>query len=143
MFRVDLRLRPDGMNGPLVNSLPNTLLYYESWGQTWERVALLKARPVAGDKALGEQFLRDVAPFVFRRYLDFATIEDIKEMKDGQVYLIIATNNNEKTLSWGENRDGTISGSVGKFFFKIAACFLSRASGIKRARIHCPFPPGF
>jgi glutamate-ammonia-ligase adenylyltransferase len=81
VFRVDLRLRPDGMNGPVVNSLPNTLLYYESWGQTWERVALLKARPVAGDKELGEQFLRDVAPFVFRRYLDFATIEDIKEMK--------------------------------------------------------------
>jgi proteasome lid subunit RPN8/RPN11 len=69
--------------------------------------------------------------------------EDIKEMKDGQVYLIIAINNNEKTLFWGENRDGTISGSVGEFFFKIAAYFLSGASGIKRARIHCPFPPGF
>ena len=81
VFRVDLRLRPDGMNGPVVNSLPNTLLYYESYGQTWERVALLKARPVAGDKALGEQFLRDISPFVFRRYLDFSTIEDIKEMK--------------------------------------------------------------
>jgi len=81
VFRVDLRLRPDGMNGPVVNSLPNTLLYYESWGQTWERVALLKARPIAGDKVLGEQFLREVSPFVFRRYLDFTTIEDIKEMK--------------------------------------------------------------
>lgn len=81
VFRVDLRLRPDGVNGAMVNSLPNTLLYYESWGQTWERVALLKARPVAGDKILGEQFLRDVSPFVFRRYLDFSTIQDIKEMK--------------------------------------------------------------
>jgi glutamate-ammonia-ligase adenylyltransferase len=81
VFRVDLRLRPDGMNGPVVNSLPNALLYYESWGQTWERVALLKARPIAGDKELGEQFLRDILPFVFRRYLDFATLEDIKEMK--------------------------------------------------------------
>lgn len=81
VFRVDLRLRPDGVNGPLVSSLPNTLLYYESWGQTWERVALLKARPVAGDRALGEQFLREMSPFVFRRYLDFSTIEDIKEMK--------------------------------------------------------------
>jgi len=69
--------------------------------------------------------------------------EDIKEMKDGQVYLIIAINNNEKTLFWGENRDGTISGSVGDFFFKIAAYFLGGSSGIKRARIHCPFPPGF
>jgi glutamate-ammonia-ligase adenylyltransferase len=81
VFRVDLRLRPDGVNGPVVNSLPNTLLYYESWGQTWERVALLKARPVAGAKGLGEQFLRDVAPFVFRHYLDFTTLDDIKEMK--------------------------------------------------------------
>jgi glutamate-ammonia-ligase adenylyltransferase len=81
VFRVDLRLRPDGVNGPVVNSLPNALLYYESWGQTWERMALLKARPIAGDKALGEHFLREVAPFVFRRYLDFSTIEDIKEMK--------------------------------------------------------------
>ncbi len=81
VFRVDLRLRPDGMNGPIVNPLPNALLYYESWGQTWERVALLKARPVAGDKELGEQFLREVAPFVFRHYLDYATLEDIKEMK--------------------------------------------------------------
>lgn len=81
VFRVDLRLRPDGMNGPVVNSLPNTLLYYESWGQTWERMALLKARPIAGDKELGEQFLHDIAPFVFRRYLDFTTIEDIKELK--------------------------------------------------------------
>jgi glutamate-ammonia-ligase adenylyltransferase len=81
VFRVDLRLRPDGMNGPMVNSLPNALLYYESWGQTWERVALLKARPVAGEKELGEQFLREISPFVFRRYLDFATLEDIKEMK--------------------------------------------------------------
>lgn len=81
VFRVDLRLRPDGVNGPVVNSLPNTLLYYESWGQTWERVAMLKARPVAGNKELGEQFLRDASPFVFRRYLDFSTIADIKEMK--------------------------------------------------------------
>ena len=81
VLRVDLRLRPDGVNGPMVNSLPNVLLYYEAWGQTWERVALLKARPVAGDKELGAQFLRDISPFVFRHYLDFSTIEDIKEMK--------------------------------------------------------------
>lgn len=81
VFRVDLRLRPDGVNGPIVNPLSNALLYYESWGQTWERVALLKARPIAGEKDLGEQFLRDIAPFVFRHYLDFSTIEDIEGMK--------------------------------------------------------------
>ena len=59
VFRVDLRLRPDGTNGQIVNSLANTLLYYESWGQTWERLALLKARPIAGEQALGERFLRE------------------------------------------------------------------------------------
>ena len=81
VFRVDLRLRPDGLNGPVVNSLPNMLVYYESWGQTWERAALLKARPIAGDKALGERFLQAMEPFIFRRYLDFTTIEDLKDMK--------------------------------------------------------------
>ncbi|HEY2388509.1 MAG TPA: bifunctional [glutamate--ammonia ligase]-adenylyl-L-tyrosine phosphorylase/[glutamate--ammonia-ligase] adenylyltransferase [Candidatus Binatia bacterium] len=81
VFRVDLRLRPEGGNGPIVNSAANASTYYESWGQTWERAALLKARPVAGDRALGERFLRDLVPFVYRRYLDFATIEDIKGMK--------------------------------------------------------------
>ena len=81
VFRVDLRLRPEGKNGPIVNSVANALDYYESWGQTWERAAYLKARPVAGDRALGETFLGDLAPFVYRRYLDFATVEDLKEMK--------------------------------------------------------------
>ena len=81
VFRVDLRLRPDGTNGQIVNSLANTLLYYESWGQTWERLALLKARPVAGEPALGERFLREVAPFILRRYLDFTTVEDTKALK--------------------------------------------------------------
>ena len=81
MFRVDLRLRPDGTNGQIVNSLANTLLYYESWGQTWERLALLKARPIAGEQALGERFLREVAPFILRRYLDFTMVEDTKELK--------------------------------------------------------------
>jgi len=81
VFRVDLRLRPDGINGPLANSLTNALLYYELHGQTWERTALIQARPIAGDIALGERFLREVQPFVYRRYLDFATVADMKVMK--------------------------------------------------------------
>ncbi len=81
VFRVDLRLRPEGTNGPIVNTVANALLYYESWGQTWERAAYLKARPVAGDLALGLRLLRDLEPFVFRRYLDFSTVEDLKQMK--------------------------------------------------------------
>ncbi len=81
VFRVDLRLRPDGQNGPIVNSLAGALVYYESFGQTWERAAMLKARPVAGDLALGAEFLREMRPFLYRRYLDFTTVEEIREMK--------------------------------------------------------------
>src|SRR5262249_39167894 len=69
VFRVDLRLRPDGMNGPIVNSLHSTLAYYEALGQTWERAALFKARPVGGDDDLGDQLLTDLAPFIYRRTL--------------------------------------------------------------------------
>jgi proteasome lid subunit RPN8/RPN11 len=69
--------------------------------------------------------------------------EDIKEMVPGRIYLIVAINNNEKTMPWGENRDGTVSGSICDFFFKISAHFLNGDSAVKRAKIHCPFPPGF
>ncbi|RMG92671.1 MAG: bifunctional [glutamate--ammonia ligase]-adenylyl-L-tyrosine phosphorylase/[glutamate--ammonia-ligase] adenylyltransferase, partial [Candidatus Dadabacteria bacterium] len=81
VFRVDLGLRPEGRSGPAAHSVENAVLYYQSWGQTWERAALLRARPVAGDRALGERFLREVEPFVYRRSLDYTTVEDLKEMK--------------------------------------------------------------
>ena len=82
VFRVDLRLRPEGTRGELANSLRSAEIYYESWGQTWERAALIKACPVAGDLSLGEEFLRSVVPFVYRKSLDFTAIEEIKGMKD-------------------------------------------------------------
>ena len=69
--------------------------------------------------------------------------EDIAGMKQDQIYVIVAINNNEKTLDWGENRDGTISGSVGDVFFKVSAYFIKEGKKTKRAKIHCPFPPGF
>jgi len=81
VFRTDLRLRPLGRHGPMVQSLDSALLYYESWGQCWERSALIKARPVAGDKELGASFLSQVEPFIYRRYLDFTTVEELREMK--------------------------------------------------------------
>jgi [glutamine synthetase] adenylyltransferase / [glutamine synthetase]-adenylyl-L-tyrosine phosphorylase len=81
VFRVDLRLRPDGMNGPLTSSLAATLGYYESFGQTWERAALFKARPVGGDRDLAESFLEELAPFVYRRTLDYTMIADLEQMK--------------------------------------------------------------
>ena len=81
VFRVDLRLRPDGMNGPITNSLSSTLGYYEALGQTWERAALFKARPVGGDRELGEQLLAELAPFIYRRTLDYTMIADLEHMK--------------------------------------------------------------
>ncbi|MBE9529132.1 MAG: bifunctional [glutamate--ammonia ligase]-adenylyl-L-tyrosine phosphorylase/[glutamate--ammonia-ligase] adenylyltransferase, partial [Proteobacteria bacterium] len=82
VFRVDLDLRPEGRSGPMANSLHSLEVYYETWGQSWERAAMLKARPVAGSKDLGEEFLATVHPFVFRKYLDFSAIEEIKRMKE-------------------------------------------------------------
>lgn len=67
VFRVDMRLRPEGRFGPLSRSLESCRAYYETWGETWERQALLKARPVAGDPALGAAFIRMAQPFVFGR----------------------------------------------------------------------------
>ena len=81
VFRTDLRLRPMGSQGPAAQPVAAALLYYESWGQCWERAALIKARPVAGDLELGEAFLDDVRPFVYRRYLDFSTVEELRDMK--------------------------------------------------------------
>jgi glutamate-ammonia-ligase adenylyltransferase len=81
VFRVDLRLRPEGQRGPLAQSLGGYELYYESWGQTWERSALLKARPVAGDGAVGKEFMERILPFVYRKYLDYSAISEIRDMK--------------------------------------------------------------
>ena len=82
VFRVDLRLRPDPSSSPLAVSLPAAISYYESLGQTWERSAMSKARPVAGDLAGGYSFLEAVQPFIWRRHLDFAVVEDIYAMKN-------------------------------------------------------------
>lgn len=67
VWRVDLRLRPEGRGGPLVNSFAAAERYYESFGRLWERAALLRARPVAGDLELGHEILGALAPFVWRR----------------------------------------------------------------------------
>jgi glutamate-ammonia-ligase adenylyltransferase len=70
VWRVDLRLRPEGTRGPLVNALAATERYYETWGRTWERAALVRARPVAGDTSLGARLLETLAPFVWRSAVD-------------------------------------------------------------------------
>ncbi len=79
-FRVDTRLRPFGDSGPLVSSFAALEQYYQREGRDWERYALIKARPVAGDMVAGEQLLRLLRPFVYRRYIDFGAIEALHTM---------------------------------------------------------------
>ena len=81
VFRMDLRLRPDPGATQVALSTDAGLTYYESFGQNWERAALIKARVVAGDGEAGEAFLSQLAPFVWRKYLDYAAIADIHAMK--------------------------------------------------------------
>jgi len=81
VFRTDLRLRPDPGATPLAMSVPAALVYYESLGQNWERAALIKARPCAGDIPAGEAFLKEITPFIWRKYLDFAAIADVQSIK--------------------------------------------------------------
>jgi glutamate-ammonia-ligase adenylyltransferase len=81
VFRTDLRLRPDPGSTPLAISFDAAMIYYEGRGQNWERAAFIKAKPVAGDLAAGEDFLRGLVPFVFRKYLDYAAIADIHSIK--------------------------------------------------------------
>jgi glutamate-ammonia-ligase adenylyltransferase len=80
-YRIDLRLRPEGHRGPVARSLASTLSYYETFGRTWERQALIKVRPVAGDLQLGQRFLQAIEPFVYHKYLTFAEINEIKAVK--------------------------------------------------------------
>jgi len=81
VFRTDLRLRPDPASTPIAVPIDRAIGYYQTVGQNWERAALIKARPVAGDLALGEAFLGELAPFIWRRYFDYASIADIHAMK--------------------------------------------------------------
>ncbi len=81
VFRTDLRLRPDPGSTPLAMSVRAAIAYYESVGQNWERAALIKARPVAGDRAAAASFLDELQPFIWRKNLDFAAIQDIHSIK--------------------------------------------------------------
>lgn len=81
VYRMDLRLRPYGSSGALTWSFSAMEQYYQDQGRDWERYALLKARPVAGDKHQGVELLKMLRPFIYRRYLDFSAIEALRDMK--------------------------------------------------------------
>ena len=80
-YRVDMRLRPEGDQGVLVRSFDATMGYYETRGRTWERQALIKCRPIAGDLDLGRDFIEAITPFIYRRYLSASEIAEIKALK--------------------------------------------------------------
>ncbi|PCI04359.1 MAG: bifunctional [glutamate--ammonia ligase]-adenylyl-L-tyrosine phosphorylase/[glutamate--ammonia-ligase] adenylyltransferase [Hyphomicrobiales bacterium] len=81
VFRTDLRLRPDPASTPPVIPLEAALNYYEAYGQNWERAAFIKARPAAGDIEAGKAFLKELSPFIWRKYLDYAAIQDVHSIK--------------------------------------------------------------
>ena len=81
VFRVDMRLRPNGQSGPLALSFDAMENYYQQHGREWERYAMVKARVVAGDIAEGQQLMASLRPFVYRRYLDFSAIDALRDMK--------------------------------------------------------------
>ncbi len=81
VFRVDLRLRPDPSSTQVAISTEAALHYYEREGRTWERAAMIKARPCAGDARAGEALVAEIAPFVWRKHLDFAALADVHDMK--------------------------------------------------------------
>jgi glutamate-ammonia-ligase adenylyltransferase len=81
VFRVDLRLRPDPSSTQIAISTAAALDYYEGRGQNWERAALIKARPSAGDLAAGVALIDELSPFIWRKYLDYRTVADVHAMK--------------------------------------------------------------
>lgn len=80
VFRVDLRLRPDPAATPIALPVEAAETYYESTGKGWERAAMIKARPIAGDLEMGNAFLKNISPFVWRKNLDFAAVRDVFDM---------------------------------------------------------------
>ena len=82
VFRVDLDLRPGGKDSDLVISMESAIDYYQTEARTWERLALLKARPVAGNIALGKIFIKEVEPIIYRKFIDYSILSEIRSMKE-------------------------------------------------------------
>lgn len=81
VFRTDLRLRPDPGSTPVAVSIAFAEHYYQTLGQNWERAAFIKARAAAGDRECGREFLASLEPFIWRKHLDFAAVEDVHSIK--------------------------------------------------------------
>ncbi|MFC1491731.1 glutamate-ammonia-ligase adenylyltransferase, partial [Nitrospinota bacterium] len=102
VFRVDTRLRPEGSQGALAYSLRSCEVYYESWGETWERQALIKARLCAGSEELGHDFQEMIRPFIYRRTLDLSALDEIARIKDRINSKLAASGRNSLNVKLGE-----------------------------------------
>ncbi len=100
VFRVDMRLRPFGASGPLVCSFNAMENYYEALGREWERYALIKARVIAGDLQRGEELMRILKPFIYRRYVDYGAYESLREMK-AMIRKEVASKGKEQNIKVG------------------------------------------
>ncbi|MEM7008985.1 MAG: bifunctional [glutamate--ammonia ligase]-adenylyl-L-tyrosine phosphorylase/[glutamate--ammonia-ligase] adenylyltransferase [Thermodesulfobacteriota bacterium] len=81
LYRVDLGLRPGGSKSAIAVPIEGAVEHYFYWGDTWERAAMIKARPIAGDLSLGYEFINEIEPFVYKKFLDYQSIEELKDMK--------------------------------------------------------------
>ncbi|MFT7623330.1 MAG: glutamate-ammonia-ligase adenylyltransferase, partial [Myxococcota bacterium] len=105
VYRIDLSLRPEGATGALCNSLDACERYYEAWGHPWERVAWLRARPVAGSASLGARVSAAMLPFVYRRSLDHRTLDELSVMK---AEIDATAAESERDLKRGEGGIGAV-----------------------------------
>jgi len=101
LFRIDLRLRPEGDSGPLSRSLESYENYYAQWGQTWERMMLIKARAVAGDKALAAEFSEMIQPFRYPRAVNENVLHEIAAMKDRIENEVVRADELERNVKLG------------------------------------------
>ncbi len=100
-YRIDLRLRPEGKQGALARTLANTISYYDVMGRTWERQALIKVRPCAGDSALGREFSAAIEPFVYRKYFSFSEINEVKALKRQMEQRSVRTGADDRDVKTG------------------------------------------
>ncbi|MGI8965601.1 MAG: bifunctional [glutamate--ammonia ligase]-adenylyl-L-tyrosine phosphorylase/[glutamate--ammonia-ligase] adenylyltransferase, partial [Limisphaerales bacterium] len=101
LFRIDLRLRPEGKSGPLARSLESYENYYAQWGQTWERMMLIKARGVAGDAQLAAEFLEMIQPFRYPRSLNERVVREIAAVKQRIENEVIKAGEIERNVKLG------------------------------------------
>ena len=101
LFRVDLRLRPEGSAGPLARSLESMENYYAGFGETWERIALIKARGIAGDRELAYEFLRQHQPFIYPRSPTPDLLDEIAKIKRRIEHDVIRSDSLERDVKLG------------------------------------------